>query len=380
MKKCVLLSTLPLPYNDIGSWTILYDFLLNSKNEVDIIICPPLNKSIPEYKNSSYYYSKIRHLNRISKYFRRYKYLDYLVTIKKIIKQDGPIVVKVIDNTRLLEELHKYMIKGGIRDKCRIVYSMHGFSYFFSSQKGEEFYEMIDHVIFLTHSSYEFEVNRYSFITPKVSVLHDGVDSSKFYKLSAREKEEAKQNFGYENKKVFIWVSQERPKKGLHILLEAWNNSVAKKRDDVVLIVIGTSKISTEGNIQYLGKIPNAQLPVWYNISDYYFFTSLVHEGFGLSLIEAVKCGCTAMASDILPMREVLDNGRLGFLVSSPHNPESWTCIINQILSGSFQSIDLSREELDSLYDIKSWCRSMNTIIQNEKKSFSVLNNSIFPE
>jgi len=356
----------------------MYDFWLNTGGQIDYIVCPELDHGQKKYDETNYRFVKILNYNRIVRHFIK-PYSKFLHVIKKIVESEGHVIIKIIDNIKLLEEAHKFLLKNNLRAECRIIYCMHGFSYFFSSQKGAEFYEMIDHVIFLTHSSYEFEVNRYSFITPKVSVLHDGVDSSKFFKLSVREKEEAKQNLGYENKKVFIWVSQERPKKGLHILLEAWNNSDAKDRDDVVLIIIGTSKISTEGNIQYLGKIPNAQLPVWYNISDYYLFTSLVHEGFGLSLIEAVKCGCTALASDIIPMREVLDNGRLGFLVSSPHSPESWTSVINQILSGSFRAIDLNREELDSMYDIKNWCRSMNTIIENEKRSFSDLNNLTFP-
>ena len=50
--KTVLLSSIPLPYVGIGSWTIMMNYHLKKKNYIDYIICP---KSIEETDLYTYY-------------------------------------------------------------------------------------------------------------------------------------------------------------------------------------------------------------------------------------------------------------------------------------------------------------------------------------
>ncbi len=365
-----------MPFHLIGSWTTRYDDLLSHSNEIDFIICPPIDKKLKQHTNIQYIIIRSQSWRRIRNHFGQFKYIGYLKNVKWILEENSNAIIKILDNIRLLKDLHTYLTKKRLRHKCRIIFSIHGYSYFFNHEKGLEFYKMADHVIFLTRQSYEFEINRYSYITPKITILPNGVNSAKFFKISTQEKGKKKELLGYKNKTVCLWLSQERPKKGLHILLEAWNKSSLKEAENFVLLVIGTSRILRQGNIHFLGRIPNDELPQWYQISDYYFFTTLVHEGHSISLTEALKCGCTIFASNIDPIHELLCNGTLGHLIDKPHSPESWRNILDKINDGSQLKFDFDKEVLDACYDLVEWRIKMNNLIREEKEL--IIDNVLF--
>jgi len=369
MNKCVLLSTLPLPYNKIGSWTTMYDFLLkNDSHQIDYIICPNLDNNIEKYKNIEYYFAKPNKINRLKKLFIKYKYEKYLKFVEKLIIKNDYIVVKIIDNYLLLEELERFLISKKIRNKCRIIFFIHGFSYFLENDKNQKFFTAIDHMVFLTKESYNFELNRTHSLPCKVSILYNGIDSKKFYKLNSFDKDVIKKNLSIVDKKIFLWIANDRPKKGLHIMIEAWEKSLLFKDESCQLIIIGTNRIETKNNISFIGKIENQFLPFYYQISDYYFFTTLCHEGFPLSLTEAIKSGITCFASDISPLNEITQNGKFAYLVKNPNSFLSWKNILNKISNDSFfyqKTKDV--EILNRIYDINDWVKNLNEILIEEK-------------
>lgn len=357
MLKVILLSQYPLPYNCISSWPKMYEYYL-SKNQhlIDYIVCPKIPSS-KRYSTVKYKFANKLPYERLSKKIFKYKYFFYLKKVVEIIRKEGCLIIKIVDNIGLLNELHDYLLKKKVRNNVKIVFFIHGFSYFFNSYEGIQFYEKIDNIVFLTKSSYLFELSRYSYITSQVHFLPNGVDSAIFFKSNYSPNSEI-------NKIRFIWVSQEKPKKGLHIILNAWKNSSLYNDPKFELIVIGTDvKDKSDGNIKWLGKISNEQLPVYFQSSDYYLFTTLCHEGTPLSLIEAIKCGCTAICSNIPPLDEVTENGKYSYLVDIPHRMESWVNILEKIKENKIPKINLSKEELDRFYDINTWCENLNKIL-----------------
>src|SRR5690606_20011578 len=109
----------------------------------------------------------------------------------------------------------------------------------------------------------------------------------KFYSVDSAQKSALKQKFGLSDKTVFVWCSQDRPKKGLDMILDAWQR-VYSKNSKIVLLVIGCSRDIKLKGVQFLGKIPNDKLPEYYQVSDVYLFPTLCKEGFGMTLIEAL--------------------------------------------------------------------------------------------
>ena len=66
-------------------------------------------------------------------------------------------------------------------------------------------------------------------------------------------------------------------------------------------------------NIKFRGRVTNDELIKLYSESGIFVFPSSL-EGYGLTLIEAMKCGMAVVASDIPSSKELINDGVDGFL------------------------------------------------------------------
>lgn len=364
MPQVVLISQVPLPYSKIGSWTTLYNNYLTHNHNIDYIICKQPQNFYPEVKYQIVENNlSIKLQNKISKN----PYLGYFKALEKIFEKEEKLILQIIDNFGIVKPLIDFLEKKGKRSECYLQFFYHGFPPFFENFTGRWFFESIDEMVVLTKDSYKAHKNYYTILPTKFSVLHNGIDTSKFYKINVQESESLKTELAITSKKVFVWCSQDRPKKGLDLILEVWK-TIHHQNDDTILLVIGANRdIKIEG-VSFLGKIPNDELPKYYQIADCYLFPTLWHEGFGLSLIEALHCGCYCIASANGGVPEVLQYGKLGKLVENPNFVQEWIDAI-----ASF----LNQDEVDypiipkNIYSLENWNNEMNVIIENAKKSLS---------
>ena len=60
----------------------------------------------------------------------------------------------------------------------------------------------------------------------EASIIHNGIDSSIFFKLTNKDKNIYEKKYNIEvEKNIFLWAANERPKKGLKIIEKARLNS-----------------------------------------------------------------------------------------------------------------------------------------------------------
>lgn len=364
--KTILISHIPLPYTKIGSWSTLYNNLITSPSSpIDIIICPTLNS---KYNNLEYgvYNPKINFFNKIAiKLNFKTKWDAIFESLKKVTNKQDKYILQIIDNTNIIIPLNEFLIKEGIRDNFYIQYFYHGFQPVISNLKGEIFFKSFNELIFLTHKSYHTFKEFYNSFPVKCSVLHNGIDTEKFFRLEPLQKQFLKQEFKIEDKKIFLWCSQDRPKKGLHIILDAWKQ-IETKHKNIELWIIGTQKKQNTDTVKYFGKISNNDLPKYFQVADAYLFSTLCQEGFGLSLIEAMHCGCYCIASDVGGVSEVLQNGAYGRLISNPNFVSDWIEAITNVVKNPMEQATIPK----NLYSTISWNENMNVIIKQAKECF----------
>lgn len=362
MAKVILLSQFPLPYSKIGSWTTMYKNYFEANHQIDYIVC---EQPKVEFQNVSYsivkktFFTKIR--SKILKYYR-IAYIDALLKI--ITNSDEKYIIQVVDNYKIVFKINEILIKKGIRQNCYIQVFYHGFAPFLASNNTRNFYEIIDELILLTQSSYKAHLEYYSVFPCKVSILNNGIDTQKFKKLSPFDKEQLKNEFGFQAKKVFIWCSQDRPKKGLKLILDAWIR-IYNNHKNIVLLVVGANNQSNIDGVQFIGEIANSELPKYYQMADCYLFPTLCHEGFGMSLIEALNSGCYCIASKIGGVPEVLQYGKFGKLIENPNFVSEWETAIQDYISGKDYPIIIDHE----IYTIQDWILNMNSLINQAKQS-----------
>lgn len=363
MTKVILISQLPLPYSRIGSWTTLYQNYFNENDTIDYIIC---EKPDSPFKHTQYEIVNRTFAVKLKEKYYKNNYIGYLEALEKILITGDKCILQIVDNFGIIKPLQEFLKLKNKRHQCYIQFFYHGFAPFYGNLDSRSFYEFIDEMVLLTEDSYKAHKEYYTILPTRFSVLHNGVDTRKFHTLSKEEKQLGKEQFGVAGKKVFVWCSQDRPKKGLHIVLDAWKR-VIEKRKDIALWVIGTEPKEAMEGVRYFGRIPNDELAKYLQLSDCYLFPTLWHEGFGLSLIEALHCGnyCIASANGGVP--EVLQYGKFGKLIAKPNFVSEWENAILEYTDDS-QKNNLFDPEL---YTTKSWNAGMNSIIASAKKSIS---------
>ncbi|MEO6176121.1 MAG: glycosyltransferase family 4 protein [Flavobacterium circumlabens] len=360
--KVILISQSPLPFAKIGSWTTLYKNYLEHNHKIDCIVCPE-----PEhlFEGIQYSFTQLTFWHKLQRKFLKRKNPEYFQALDKIIVPGQKYIIQIVDNYGMVKALNKYLIAKGIDKQCYIQFFYHGFAPFVKSGSGHDFYEIIDEIIVLTKASYEAHKKSINILPGHFSVLNNGIDTKRFKKVSETEKIKLKEQLGFGDKKVFIWCSQDRPKKGLHLILELWQKKYSLE-DNIQLVVIGCDPRPKMEGVVFLGKIPNDELPKYYQASDCYLFPTLCQEGFGMSLIEALHCGNYCIASAMGGVPEVLQHGKLGKLIENPHFIAEWETAIDEFLGGSTKLPEVP----DELYAMEDWNIKMNQIINQAKSRF----------
>lgn len=166
----------------------------------------------------------------------------------------------------------------------------------------------------------------------------------------------------HDNNKKFIYVGRLVECKGIQELLE-----VFAKREDAELTIAGSGELeklvcdyaSKYKNINYIGYINGfEQLYPIYLQHSFVILNSKRdkhwEELFGITLIEGMACGCVPIATDHPGPKEIISNGKNGFLVKEGH-----------IEFGVNRCLTLSKEDFHSL--------QIHAIIEGESFHSSVM-------
>ncbi len=363
-----------MPFSKIGSWTTMYNYYLGqTEHPIDYLVCPL--PDIPFFENISY--SIVKDLS----FFRKLKFKlmlkhrlnNYLNALDKIIKPDQKYIIQIVDNSGIVIPLNNYLKSKHLIKNFYIQYYYQGFAPIIDNSSEKDFFYSINEMIFLTKLSYHVYLNHYNDFVCKVSILNNATDSKQFLKLDQHAKEKQKYDLGVTKKLIFIWCSQDRPKKGLNLILEVWKIIYEKYKEDVELLIVGINKEILQDGIKVIGRVPNNELSKYYQISDFYLFPTLWKEGFGIVLAEALKCGCYCIASNQGGVPEVLQFGKFGKLVDNPNIIDEWIKAIETGISELRKNSYLNpyyQDSFNNLYDLDVWSRNMNKIISEAKYSF----------
>lgn len=369
--KVILISKFPLPYVGIASWTTMMNYHLEHSNHIDVIICP---KSTVRIENTARFFVSDRTL--MQKAFHKLgfgsKHSNYIKAFSKQVKLHKKIIVQIVDDYGLLLQVLNFIKANKLRKRVYVQFFYHGFSTFTTS---ENIFSQIDELILLSNASYKSFKQNCRSLPVKTNINNNGINSDLFYPVSESKKLQLRETYGFDKEKIiFVWCSQDREKKGLDIAIQAWKRLVDKYTNEIELLVIGTEKEIKLKNVRVIGRVSNHKLAEYYQLSDFYLFTTLCHEGFGLSLAEALKCGAYCIASNNGAVSEVLQDGNYGTLVENPNNVQSWVQIIDKELV-RYKSIGrknpFSETIPEKLYEITEWHNNSNAIVASAKENFS---------
>jgi len=172
-----------------------------------------------------------------------------------------------------------------------------------------------DHI--LTNSKFsKDEIMKYTGIDEnKITAIHLGVDSSFFRPMQEGASQELVRKKYPLPQKYFLFVSNLAPQKNIGRLLLAWN-ILARDFPDWKLILVGRKAQAyawedildqipfLKNRVVLLGQVDNQDLPALYQLASGTVHPSF-YEGFGLTPLEAMSCGCPVVVSKAASLPEV---------------------------------------------------------------------------
>lgn len=174
----------------------------------------------------------------------------------------------------------------------------------------------------------------------KVQVIPPGVDLG-FFKPYPPESSRRYLTQKYDIPESYVLcVGTIEPRKNLATLFRAYAQLCRRSRVAHQLVVVGArgwknshlftlvSKLDIEDRVEFLGYVPDEDLPKLYSAADVFVYPS-IYEGFGLPVLEAMACGCPVIAFDNSSLPEVVGNG--GLLVET-NNILELSISIEQVL------------------------------------------------
>lgn len=175
----------------------------------------------------------------------------------------------------------------------------------------------------------------------RVTVVERGRDPGRLGEPGAQRRAAARQTLGLPgDAEILVSVGRLEFQKGHRFLLEAMERVVAS-RPSAVLLLAGrdgeesstlramAERRTLAGAVRFLGH--RDDLPDVLAASDLFVFPSL-WEGLGGAVIEAMALGLPIVASDLEPVREVVEGGRAALLVP-PRTPEAMASGISSLLA-----------------------------------------------
>ncbi|MEP1487175.1 MAG: glycosyltransferase family 4 protein [Algibacter sp.] len=347
----IIIVEQPIPCLSNGSWTQRLEYFLKSEsNVVDYLICGETKAII---NTSSKIIGVKQNKNRVvEKLTDRYRYKEYISSLKTIMKDYDHSIILVIDNLKLKKTVSAFVDKDVDKNKITLMFYNCGFSYFLNSKEHKYFSKNLDEIIFLTQAAYNFNKQRYNEFIPEVTVLHNPIQKNKFFKITLQEKRNLLEEYNLGDKKVYLWLSHDREKKGLTIVLNAWK-TWSKTKNNVVLLVVGASRDKEVANVRFIGVVPNNKVHVYYKLADVFLFSPLWKEGFGLSLAQAICSGCFCIVANNGGVADYFTLND-GILEEEPNRVSHW-----------IENIELSYNKINSgwsnetagkqILDIEQW-------------------------
>lgn len=168
------------------------------------------------------------------------------------------------------------------------------------------------------------------------------------------------------------------PKYGIDVLIKAFKHLMDNNPElNALLVIVGdgpnrqeyvslSKDLGIEGQVLFVGKVPNHQLPLYYSNFSVAVFPSIL-ESFGVVAVESMACECPVVTSDAVGFTEVVVDGKTGFIVPK-RDIEATSRAIQQFVDNPNLRNEIGKEGRKRVLKYYNWKNNvddMASIYQN---------------
>jgi glycosyltransferase involved in cell wall biosynthesis len=186
----------------------------------------------------------------------------------------------------------------------------------------QEYLQKCQHIVIPSESIRDFLVKEYG-LQDRFTVIPTGTNLEPFLRADGKA---LRKEQGWQDETVLISIGRLAPEKNWDTLLRAFARAASEyPKLRLVLIGDGPARDSLEElavelgikeKVTFTGALPFAKVPAYLKAADAFAFAS-VTETQGLVTIEAMAAGLPVVAVDGSGTRDIIENGKQGFLVEN---------------------------------------------------------------
>lgn len=300
---------------------------------------------------------------------------QHYFAVKQALRTLKPALVICHDAVKIALNLRRLAPAG-----ARLVLSQRGFKYELPQRTLERLYSLaaIDTVCHLTGESYEATRRAVHKYEPRAVVLKNGLADMAFQPRNEAEAREARARHGFSTaSKVVLFLSRLAPKKGAHIVLQAFAQ-VRAAEPDAMLWIVGGGPETYLGELRRLahtaglhecvrfhGAMPRQEVPSAFACADVFVFPTLCAEGAPGALIQALARGVPVVSSDFIGMdmeiRSCCDQ-----VIQAPNDPGAWARGILQCLKSGGSNGNADKAAIIRGYGQQAWLERTRRFLAEE--------------
>lgn len=201
------------------------------------------------------------------------------------------------------------------------------------------FLRRADAIIAVSECTKKDAIRFYNVPSEKITVIYEGVNPALAPERNAERIAEMRAHYA-KNQPFLLFVSTIEPRKNIIALVDALR-ALRQRGYQHRLLIAGrkgwlyqstfdhVKKTGMEALVDFLGFVPDEDLPALYAAADAFVFPSL-YEGFGLPPLEAMACGAPVVCSNASSLPEVVGNAAL---LVDPKNVAEIVAAIERLLT-----------------------------------------------
>ena len=220
-----------------------------------------------------------------------------------------------------------------------------------SYDEGCECIEQLDGIMTVSEYIKDTVVKRFPEADSKITVVYSGINPEAYHPVwtpeGTRMREELRQSYNVQDKKVILFVGRLSVNKGPHLLIKAMKY-VLEAHPNAVLMVAGGKWFSDDGlnnYVRYLYKlaepygdsvkftkfIPADEIPRFYSMGDVFVCSSQWNEPLARVHYEAMGAGIPVITTKRGGNPEVITDMQTGLIVKNYQNPRSFAKAIGYV-------------------------------------------------
>lgn len=298
--------------------------------------------------------------------------------VRRAIHDLVPSVVVCYDDYKLAPR-----VKGMAKRDLPVIFSQHGHRYRDAAAVNVYRLAYIDRIITLTVGSVAAAKDAWGHVEPPVHVIPNGVDASDYCPASVEEQAALKQSAGLPTDRMLVtFIGRMVPKKGAHILLEAWREVIGEFPDAVLWLIGGAQDWYHErlaeaaaqfptGTVRVDGFLGEEQVRTALRASDVYALPTLWDEGHPRSVLEAMACGLPVVAGAAPGIVEHHGDGSV-VIVEQVNSPSVLASVLSDLLADGSRRKELgglARAQVESKFEEKEMFSRFRDVVWSELAS-----------